>query len=87
MKKLRLKIDELGVESFPTAAAQPAAGTVRGFDSTTGDQRLCGCTDNGNPCDTYGCGTYACSDACSVGCDNTDYVTCATGSQRLCGCA
>ncbi|HSU14152.1 hypothetical protein [Longimicrobium sp.] len=86
MKKLRLSIDELNVESFLTAGKAGDTGTVEGFDSTTGGQRLCGCTDNGDPCDTDGCGTYACSGGCTVGCPDTNYVTCATGSQRLCEC-
>jgi hypothetical protein len=85
MRKLRLSVDELTVESFRTADEESGVGTVQGFDSTTAGQRLCGCTGNGNPCDTDGCGSYACSDGCTAGC-GTDYVTCATGSQRLCEC-
>ena len=34
MKKLELRPEELRVESFPTAAAGPARGTVRGADAT-----------------------------------------------------
>ena len=86
MKKLRLTIDDLGVESLSTAEKEQAAGTVHGFDSTTAGQRLCGCTDEGDPCDTYGCGSYACSGAATCGCPDTNEVTCATGSQRLCEC-
>ncbi|HEX6746626.1 MAG TPA: hypothetical protein VF092_04970 [Longimicrobium sp.] len=33
-KKLRLAVDEVRVESFPTAAAVPARGTVRGAEAT-----------------------------------------------------
>lgn len=82
MKKLRLAIDDLSVESFSTAEKEQAAGTVRGFDSTTAGQRLCGCTDEGGPCDTQDCGSYG----CSGGCNDTFFVTCATGGQRICEC-
>lgn len=34
MKKLALKLDDLTVETFATAAAQPGPGTVRGRDAT-----------------------------------------------------
>jgi len=82
MKKLRLQIDELSVESFLTAEKEREVGTVRGFDSTTGNQIICGCTDNGEPCDTNGCG----SAYCSYGCPDTRDETCATGNQIICQC-
>ncbi|HSU14151.1 hypothetical protein [Longimicrobium sp.] len=89
MKKLRLQIDELSVESFPTAAKAEEAGTVRGFDSTTGNQIICECTDEGGACGgsagcgSYGCGTFGCSGGCGGG---TNYATCATGNQIICEC-
>ena len=33
MRSLKLKLEELSVESFEVAGAAPAAGTVRGHDS------------------------------------------------------
>ena len=87
MKKLRLSVDALHVESFLTAENEREGGTVRAFDSTTAGQRLCGCTDVGGACETDGCGTYGCSGDCTAGCGGGTYeVTCATGSQRLCEC-
>ncbi|HEU0012637.1 MAG TPA: hypothetical protein VFQ45_03100 [Longimicrobium sp.] len=54
MKKLRLDLDDLEVESFPTAAAPTARATVRGHEATpactesctncTYDDTLCGLT-------------------------------------------
>ena len=89
MKKLLLKIDDLSVESFPTAESREELGTVRGFDSTTGNQRLCDCTDAANPCDSDGCGSADCTVGCAgtydFACGTYD-VTCATGNQRLCEC-
>jgi hypothetical protein len=87
MKKLRLEIEELSVESFATAASRADAGTVRGFDSTTGHQIICGCTDQGGGCGgSAGCGTYGCGSAnCATGTCTND-VTCATGNQIICEC-
>ena len=82
MKKLQLRIDDLQVESFQTAARREVSGTVRGFDSTTGNQIICECTDNGNPCNTNDCGSYG----CSYGCPNSQDPTCATGNQIICEC-
>jgi hypothetical protein len=91
MKKLRLEIEELSVESFATAASRSGAGTVRAFDSTTGHQIICGCTDAGGGCASAGCGSAGCASAgCgSAGCATgtcTNYVTCATGNQINCEC-
>jgi hypothetical protein len=55
MKKLHLDVDELAVESFPTAADAEEAGTVHAFNETlvppscpvacqTADDTLCGLT-------------------------------------------
>jgi hypothetical protein len=87
MKKLQLKVDDLSVESFPTAESKAEEGTVRGYDSTTGDQRICDCTDYANPCLSDGCGSADCTVGCgATGSGCTWEVTCATGSQRLCEC-
>lgn len=55
MKKLRLKLEDLAVESFPTAIAADERGTVRGNEATPGcatesctnctyDDTICGLT-------------------------------------------
>ncbi|HET7462361.1 MAG TPA: hypothetical protein VFJ82_13995 [Longimicrobium sp.] len=44
MKKVKLDVDTLAVESFPTAASAEQAGTVQGFDAPTPPYASCGCT-------------------------------------------
>ena len=55
MKKLRLKLEDLAVESFPTASPADERGTVRGHEATPGcvtesctnctyDDTICGLT-------------------------------------------
>jgi hypothetical protein len=48
MKKLRLAVDKLRVESFRTDAAPPAAGMVRGHDKTA-DFDTCACSADSTP--------------------------------------
>ncbi len=63
MKKLKLAIDELAVESFDTSAVDRGEGTVRGHDNH--ETRL-SCRGD-NSCLETGCDT----------CDNSlDYCTC-----------
>jgi hypothetical protein len=63
MKKLRLELDELTVESFDTSAVDRGEGTVRGHDNL--ETRL-SCRGD-NSCLETGCDT----------CDNSlDYCTC-----------
>ena len=60
MKKLRLQVDDLAIESFPTAAVEARPGTVRGNEATPG------CTESCTNCtfDDTLCGlTWACSNA------------------------
>ena len=71
MKKLRLAVDTLRVESFRTDAAPPAAGTVRGHDKTA-DFDTCACSaDYNTQCCTAAdptCGTEAtCLTSCNAG--------------------
>ena len=69
MKKLRLEIEQLAVESFATAAATAPRGTVQAhgtqFDNTCGPENTCGpqtcldayCvrTETFDPCLSAGC--------------------------------
>lgn len=98
MKKLKLRMDALRVESFETVAGPGAArGTVRGNEPTAG------CTETANPectqafaCETYGdCTMYgscegtcgnSCVDTCQVSCYGTCDETCATCYATACGC-
>ncbi|WP_420125061.1 hypothetical protein [Longimicrobium sp.] len=92
MKKLRLRVENLQVESFGTSAARRGPGTVvgRGEDCTWMDSCLC---------DTayYWCGTgmetihscdYTNNELCertAVDCPNTNYQVCGT-RQETPGC-
>jgi hypothetical protein len=44
MKKLRLDVETLAVESFATAAREDEAGTVQAYEAPTPPYRTCGCT-------------------------------------------
>jgi hypothetical protein len=65
MRSLKLKLEELSVESFAVEAAPRAAGTVRGHESVddggeepgggTNEARTCFYTQCGNSC--YSCPT------------------------------
>ena len=48
MKKLQLKVEELSVESFPTARSGDEGGTVQGYAGT-----LVGASCPANVCQTY----------------------------------
>ncbi|HEX6749993.1 MAG TPA: hypothetical protein VF092_22055 [Longimicrobium sp.] len=67
MKKLRLRMDELCVESFPTAEGVGDRGTVNGAGRTFPGT---GCHSCENP--------SACIETCPNTCDNSfDLCTCA----------
>lgn len=52
MKKIRLKIDALRVESFPTVEKGDEQGTVRGHEDSWGCSATCySCAANGATCD------------------------------------
>jgi hypothetical protein len=86
MKKLRLRVDTLKVESFGTDRAEGGAGTVRGHKPacTCYDSCLC-------PTAYYHCGTgphtihscdYTYNDSCertAIDCPDTSYAVCGTG--------
>ncbi|HEX8695608.1 MAG TPA: pinensin family lanthipeptide [Longimicrobium sp.] len=58
MRKLRLKLDALRVESFETAAAAPReAGTVHGHARPTRQQQTCDLTCEGDGCPLSGYGS------------------------------
>jgi len=52
MAKLRLTLDELQVETFPTTGGAAGRGTVRGQDSGTDDLYCQAGTWGGNGCDS-----------------------------------
>ena len=44
MKKVKLEIDVLAVESFPIDALETEEGTVQAYDAPTPPYASCGCT-------------------------------------------
>ncbi|HYR07960.1 MAG TPA: hypothetical protein VEQ60_09335 [Longimicrobium sp.] len=44
MRKMKLNLETLAVESFPTAGAAHVAGTVDAYDAPTPPFDSCGCT-------------------------------------------
>ena len=66
MKKIELHPEELRVESFPTAAAEPARGTVRGAAATPATGCAI-CATN-----TLCAGTQAFGGSCFNGCTVDD---------------
>jgi len=44
MKKVKLDLDMLDVESFPTASAESDLGTVQAYDAPTPPYKTCSCT-------------------------------------------
>lgn len=86
MKKL--KLDDLAVDSFETAANKPSRGTVMAH-VTTGNQIICECSYDVGSCD-YTC-PDTCANSCGGGCGGgtglcTREQTCATGNQIICEC-
>jgi hypothetical protein len=48
MKKVRLDVETLAVDSFPTAERYDESGTVQGFGAPTPPYETCGCTTGGS---------------------------------------
>ena len=64
MKKLKLKMDELRVETFSTGEAHAGRGTVQGHYGTTHTEAGDTCTDYtcaGDTCGEYTCNGYVTS--------------------------
>jgi len=80
-RKLRLEMDQLEVETFPTGEELPSRGTVRGndpYDTSTGDFRGCVCDTRENTC-FGGCGPsqqFTCPGQPNCGNNETEYMTC-----------
>ena len=58
MKKIRLNVEKLAVESFDTDAVEKQGGTVRGWQVT--DPRRSDCLDTCDGCPTYSCKPIVC---------------------------
>lgn len=77
MRKIRLDLQDLSVESFAPAGKARNAGTVRGNDS------LMGTFDNENTC-VSGCGLTNCATCQPAGCPG-DTGTCFASCARTDG--
>ncbi|MCG8454976.1 MAG: pinensin family lanthipeptide [Holophagales bacterium] len=87
MKKLKLDLDDLKVESFETTpeTGEEAKGTVYGY--ITQDLTICdGCNDptNQNTCAST-CGS-TCGNTCGSTCGTTCASTCGNTCGATCGC-
>lgn len=91
MKKLRLQLDDLRIDSFDTTAPQKAKGTVFGEQCTCYTNCTCpGCPTcyqscNGS-CDAScngSCGA-TCDGTCGATCEDTCYNTCAVSCGATC---
>jgi len=58
MKKIRLNLERLEVETFEAALAEREGGTVRGWQVT--DPRRSDCLDTCDGCPTYSCKPIVC---------------------------
>jgi hypothetical protein len=92
MRKLKLDIDRLTVESFAPAAGQAEGGTVRGYLSAyyelcnVGDtwQQSCTCEPTCNAATCYNCGSAQCA---SAGCPPSGRPYCELQSIPLTNCS
>ncbi|HEX6750245.1 MAG TPA: hypothetical protein VF092_23330 [Longimicrobium sp.] len=76
MKKLRLMLDELRVDSFATDGLAQEAGTVRAHESLLRCTETCDtgdftCDGGGNTCDD--------ANSCQISCSDCNSYYCATG--------
>jgi len=79
MKKIKLDLDKLVVDSFEVAPALDAPGTVQGYLITENTRRACSCAAS---CD----GTcYATCDTCDASCAGTCAATCGATCQTCAG--
>lgn len=94
MKKLRLELDALRVESFDTAGGAGGRGTVQGHNVTYGESWDWPCepVDSDYTADPAQCQTqaYTCAASCNGTCHSCNgtchscYATCYGSCQRTC---
>ena len=79
MRKVKLQLDELAVESFDTAAVEKPGGTVHAHERTDGCTNTCpaSCFITACSCPEYG--------TCAVSCPNgTCWLSCDGGYSCFC---
>ncbi len=100
MKKLRLELDQLAVESFDTSVIAARKGTVVAEEQCTcpsACHTYCDTCPGCPTCDESGCNEASCGGSCYP-CESVDYYTCgategyyscdasATAGDGLCEC-
>jgi hypothetical protein len=102
MKKMKLNVEALAVESFDTSGDAPKRGTVFGEQCTCYTDCTCpGCNTCDESCNGTCAGQHTCGGqntcggqaTCDATCDTCYYTGCAyscfdcpTGSSGICGC-
>ncbi len=86
-RKLKLRLDELAIDSFDTTQPADKKGTVFGEQCTCYTQCTCpGCPTCYASCNGTCAGT--CANTCANTCDDATCVNCGTGytCDATCGC-
>ncbi|HEX6041772.1 hypothetical protein [Longimicrobium sp.] len=82
MRKLKLSLDSLQVESFAATGSEPVRGTVPGHEWTEYADESCfgtcdgGCTRDGSCVNPCGTGYASCYGTCYASCGGTCDATC-----------
>jgi len=87
MRKLKLDVSELQVESFDIVR-EGRKGTVRGLETFVGDTDCGTCNPNsfGGTCQIFGCDTGGqCTYTCETSWEGTCHETCITCATMNCG--
>jgi hypothetical protein len=85
MKKLRLELDALEVESFEVARTEPPTGTVHGHNTAT----QCNTSPDRTCAEQMTCGPNTCIQWCTLAFDTCDTIcnytqTCETECEQTC---
>ncbi|HST60737.1 MAG TPA: hypothetical protein VLK84_18700 [Longimicrobium sp.] len=79
MRKLKLSVDQLQVESFHAVEREAQRGTVAGNDSW-----VLVCSEGGNSCKGWCSADTACQ-TCDASCNGTCYNSCGASCAGTCG--
>ncbi len=75
MRKLKLQLDDLTIDTFATTPAEKQKGTVVGEQCTCYTACTCpGCPTCDASCDGYNCGTWQYMGTCEQSCNANDYT-------------
>jgi len=79
MRKVKLQLESLVVETFETSAVEGPGGTVHGHDRTEACTNTCGnsCFNTACTCPEYGTCAVSCPDgSCWISCDGAFTCIC-----------